>query len=176
MIYVIDTSSWQQLFGCYRRLRFPTLWQLFDDLIASGAIISVSQVLREIENRDKKNDELEWATAHTNLFPDVSEQEFQFLREIFRVPRFRHFVPDYLLDTNYDEDTKELAVAGKDEEEKIDESADPFLIARAKIMGGMVITQERERGNRVRIPSICNHFDIQCGTLDDLMERETWTF
>lgn len=176
MIYVIDTSSWQQMFGCYRRARFPTLWQLFDELVASGAIISVSHVLREIENRDKQNDELEWAKAHTSLFPDVNEQEIQFLRKIFQVPRFRHVIPDYLRDTDDDENTFEFSDAEKHEEEKTDESADPFLIARAKILDGMVITQERERGNRVRIPTICGHFDIECGTLDDLMEKENWSF
>jgi len=166
VIYVIDTSSWQQLFGCYRRARFPTLWQLFDELVASGAIISVSHVLREIENRDKKNDELEWAKAHLELFPRVSEKESQFLREIYAVPRFRHVVPTEIRDDDVDEE--------QDEDSGAD--ADPFLIARAKILDGMVITQERERGNRVRIPTICGHFDIECGTLDDLMEKENWSF
>ena len=163
---MIDTSSWQQLFGCYKRVRFPTLWQLFDELVASGAIISVSHVLREIENRDKKNDELEWAKAHTNLFPDVNEEEFQFLREIFQVPRFRHVVPTEIRDDDVD----------KNQDEDSNTDADPFLIARANAIDGMVITQERERGNRVRIPSICNYFDIKCGTLDDLMAMENWSF
>lgn len=176
MIYVIDTSSWQQLFGCYRRVRFPTLWQLFDELVSRGAIISVSQVLREIENRDKKNEELEWAKVHADLFPDVKEQEIRFFRELFQVPRFRHVVPDYLQDTDYDEDAHEFSDLVNEEEETTDESADPFLIARARTLNGMVITQERQRGNRVRIPSICSHFDIKCGTLDDLMAVEGWSF
>ena len=64
----------------------------------------------------------------------------------------------------------------KEETDETDETADPFLIARARNVDGMVITQERERGNRVRIPRICNHFDIECGTLDDLMENEGWSF
>ena len=173
---MIDTSSWQQLFRCYRRMRFPTLWRMFDELVASGAIISVSHVLREIEIRDKNNDEVEWAKAHTNLFSDLQEQEIQFLQQIFQVPRFRHVVPHYLADTDADEMAFEFADVDKHGEENTDESADPFLIARAKILDGMVITQERERGNRVRIPSICNHFDIACGSLDDLMELERWSF
>ncbi len=176
MIYVIDTSSWQQLFTCYRRLRFPTLWQLFDELVASGAIISVSQVLREIENRDKKNDELEWAKAHAGLFSDANEQEIQFLSEMFQVPSFRHVVPAYLRETDYDARNYKFEDMFKEATDEHDESADPFLIARARNLDGMVITQERERGNRVRIPSICNHFDIECGTLDDLMENEGWSF
>ena len=173
---MIDTSSWQQLFGCYRRVRFPTLWQLFDELVSSGAIISVSQVLREIEDRDKKNDEFEWANVHADLFPNVKEQEIHFLREIFLVPHFRHVVPDYVIEIDYDEDANKFVDVVNEQEQNSAESADPFLIARAKIRGGMVITQERERGNRVRIPSICNHFDINCGTLDDLMALEGWSF
>ncbi len=166
MKYVIDTSSWQQLFGCYRYERFPSLWKRFDDLVSSGAITSIRHVLREIENRDKKNGELEWANSHLELFPRINDIESQFLRDIYDVPRFRHVVPtDIRDDDEYD-----------DLDADSDEIADPFLIAKARAIDGMVITQERERGNRVRIPGICKHFDIQCGTLDDLMRMEDWRF
>ena len=166
MKYVIDTSSWQQLFGCYRKERFPILWALYNELVADGAITSIQQVLREIENRNKHNGELEWAQEHMGLFPSIGETESQFLQEIYDVPRFRHVVPAYLRDDSEDEDEYADWVA----------RADPYLIARAKIIEGMVITQERERGNRVRIPTICGHFDIECGTLDNLMEKEDWSF
>ena len=166
MKYVIDTSSWQQLFGCYSQERFPALWNQFGDLVSSGAITSIRQVFREIISRDKNNGELEWANAHLELFPRVSEKESQFLREIYAVPRFSHVVPTEIRDDDVDED--------QDEDSGAD--ADPFLIARAKILDGMVITQERKRGNRVRIPTICGHFGIECGTLDDMMEKENWSF
>ncbi len=166
MTYVIDTSSWQQLFGCYRRERFPTLWHQFGELVSGGSITSIKHVLREIENRDKNNGELQWSNAHLELFPEVSEIESQFLREIYAVPRFSHVVPAEIRDDDSDEE----------QDEDPDADADPFLIARANAIDGMVITQERMRGNRVRIPSICRHFDIKCGTLDDLMERENWSF
>ncbi len=156
MRYVIDTSSFQQLFGCYKRARFPSLWNKFDELVDCGAITSIEHVMREIRDRGKSNGELEWAEAHTELFPRITENESLFLRRIFDEPRFRHVVPTDIRDT--------------------DAPADPYLIARAKTIDGMVITQERERGNRVRIPSICNHFDIKCGMLDDLMEIEDWSF
>ena len=166
MTYVIDTSSWQQLFGCYRRERFPTLWHQFDELISGGAITSIRHVLREIENRDKNNGEFQWANAHLELFPRVSGIDWQFLQEIYAVPRFRHVVPAEIRDDDSDED----------QHEDSDTDADPFLIARANAIDGMVITQERERGNRVTIPSICRHFAIQCGSLDELMQRENWRF
>ena len=166
MKYVIDTSSWQQLFGCYKSDRLPSLWYLFDELVAGGGITSIRHVLREIENRNKKNGELEWAQSHSSLFPRLSENDSQFLREIYAVPRFRHVIPTEIRDDDEVED----------QDEDSDADADPFLIARANAIDGMVITQERERGNRVRIPTICNQFGIKCGTLDDLMAMEGWSF
>ena len=156
MSYVIDTSSFQQLFGCYKHARFPSLWNKFDELVDHGAITSIRHVMREIGQRDKRNGELEWAQTRPDLFPSVTENESLFLREIYEIPRFRHIVSMDLRDTDAD--------------------ADPYLIARANSIGGMVITQERKRGNRVRIPTICDHFDIKCGTLDDLMCMENWEF
>ena len=156
MIYVFDTTSWQQLFGCYSRCRFPTLWKLFDELVALHRVTSIEQVMNEIERRDKKNGELEWARENPDVFPVLSHIDSLLLGEIYKEPRFRHVV----------------SIDQRDAQAP----ADPYLIARANAIGGMVITQERERGNRVRIPSICRHFDIKCGSLDDFMERENWSF
>ena len=127
-MYVVDTSSLQQLFRCYSRERFPTLWIRFDELVERGAIISTQQVMREIEQRNKKNGELEWAKANKELFPSSTEKELQFLRKIYEVPRFRQTIPTDIRNPNT--------------------PADPFLIARAKIVGGTVITQEREPPNQ----------------------------
>ncbi len=156
MIYVVDTSSIQQMFGCYSRKRFPSLWSRFDELVNNGAITSIRHVKREIENRDKHNGELDWVSRYKELFPNLTADETKFLRDIFAVPRFQHTVPNDIRDENA--------------------QADPFLIAKAKAIEGMVVTQERERGNRVRIPSICKYFDIRYGTLDDLMALENWSF
>ena len=123
-MYVIDTSSLQQLFRCYSQERFPTLWQRFDELVAYGTITSIRQVMREIEQRIKKDGEVEWVRAHQDLFPGSTEQELHFLRTIFEVAHFRHTIPENVRNPNT--------------------SADPFLIARAKVVGATVITQERE--------------------------------
>ncbi len=156
MIYVFDTSSFQQLFHCYHADRFPSLWRKFDELVERRAITSVENVMREISNRDKKHGELEWAQKHPDLFPRATADESQFFHQIYQIPQFRHVVPADIRD--------------------IDTPADPYLIARAKTIEGMIITQERQRGNRVGIPSICRHFGVNCGTLDDLMDAEGWSF
>lgn len=129
---------------------------MFDELVALRRVTSIEHILNEIERRDKKNGELEWAREHSDLFPVLSHNDSLFLSEIYNEPRFRHVV----------------SIERRDAQAP----ADPYLIARAKTVEGMVITQERTRGNRVRIPSICKYFDIKCGTLDDLMAAEGWSF
>lgn len=156
MIYVFDTSSVQQLFLCYHVERFPSLWRRFDELIQIRTITSVEQVLQEIGNRDKKHGELEWAQNHPDLFPRITANESQFFHQLYQEPRFRHVVPIDIRDRNT--------------------PADPYLIARANALDGMVISQERVRGNRVTIPSMCDQFDVKHGTLDDLMAAEGWSF
>lgn len=156
MKYVVDTSSWQQLFGCYNRSRFPSLWAKFDDLVHRGDITSTGQVLYEIRSRNKGNGEPEWANSHRELFPAQSEAEFSFVLRILAVPQFSHVVPGSIRAPNA--------------------PADAFLIARSLELGGILVTQERLRGSRVTIPYICRHFDISCTSLNGLMEIENWQF
>ena len=156
MTYVLDTSSWQQLFGCYNSDRFPSLWRNFNILVFSGAVISTEQVLNEIRNRDRKNGEVEWANEHNALFPGLTNDLSLFLSRILAFPRFGHTVP-----TN----TRGPSAP-----------ADVFLIALAADIGGAVITEERRRGQRVTIPHICDEIDFPCLSLQGMMELEHWRF
>jgi hypothetical protein len=54
--------------------------------------------------------------------------------------------------------------------------ADPWVIASAALRGGCVVTEETEKLNSVRIPSVCKHFNIECTTLEGLMGREGWQY
>ena len=55
-------------------------------------------------------------------------------------------------------------------------NADPFVIARAAVEGGIVVTMEQLKPKAAKIPNICQHFGIQCLTLDEFMEAEGWEF
>ena len=48
MIYVFDTSSFRVL-GNYYPDRFPSFWEMFDELVAAGRIVSVREVHRELD-------------------------------------------------------------------------------------------------------------------------------
>lgn len=53
--------------------------------------------------------------------------------------------------------------------------ADPFIIAKAKVIGGTVVCQEKLKPNAAKIPNICHHFKIECICLEDFLRNEEWT-
>ncbi len=156
MKYVFDSNSLMNLFWHYYPRRFPTLWEKFDALVSGGELISVREVYNEIGSSE---DSLAiWAKKQKNtLFLESTAEELKFVGEIFQV---RHF----------------QAMIRKQERLKGKPVADPFVIARAKISGACVITQEKNTKNATRIPNVCDHFGIPCINLEGFMEKENWTF
>jgi len=156
MIYVFDNSPLSALFRNYYRSRFPTLWELFDDLVERGEIISTREVLREIEDGVVES-LTNWAKDHRSLFTVPTAAEGAFVAGIYRVQHFQQNI-----------EQQKIHQGGK--------NADPFVIAKAAVEGATVVTMEKLRPNAVRIPNICEHFHIPCLTLEDFMAEEGWEF
>lgn len=156
MIYVFDTNAFSQLFHSYYRGRFPTLWAQFDALIEEGSITSTREVAREIED-DRVTALREWGKGQKDLFPSPTAAEGAFVARIFAVPHFQQVI-----------EQKKLLKGGK--------NADPFVIARAAVLDATVVTMESKPKNGARIPNICEHFGIDCVSLEGFMERENWRF
>ena len=155
MIYVFDSSPFIDLFRHYYPQRFPTLWENFNDLISRQTIVSVQEVRRELE---RKEDRLsDWAGNHKELFLPPDVRESRFVAEIFKIKHFRVLI-----------EKKEQYIEGP--------AADPFIIAKAKIIPGCVVTQEKLKANAAKIPNVCKHFDIRCVDLEGFMEQENWIF
>ncbi|MGA3043710.1 MAG: DUF4411 family protein [Bryobacteraceae bacterium] len=55
-------------------------------------------------------------------------------------------------------------------------NADAFVIAKAGVEHGTVVTMELLKPNAARIPNICEHFSIPCLSLEEFMEEEGWQF
>lgn len=156
MIYVFDTSPTTTLFKNYYRSVFKTLWQSFDRLVDDGRILSTREVLRELE--DYGHDEMHaWIDDHKELFATPGPQEAAFVASIFKV---RHFQQNI--------EGKKLIRGGK--------VADPFVTARAAVVGGAVVTVEKWKPNAADLPNICEHFKIPCLSLEKFMQDEGWTF
>jgi hypothetical protein len=156
MSYVFDNSPLSVLFRNYYPGVFRTLWQGFDSLVDTGKILSTREVLREI--KDSPIESLrQWAADHRAIFATPTAEEAEFVARIYRVQHFQHNI-----------EVKKLLNGGH--------NADPFVIARAAVTGGTVVTMERFKDNAAKIPNICRHFELSCITLEEFMQAEGWTF
>jgi hypothetical protein len=154
-MYVLDTSALSTMFRNYYPTRFRTLWKLFDEMTDDGLFTSTREARRELE--DFGGPALEWCQAHVELFvtPDVAEASF--VSRIYAVSHFQQNI-----------ERQKLLKGGK--------NADPFLIARAAVLGATVVTTELPKQNGVKIPNICDHFGVKCLNLEAFMIEREWVF
>ncbi len=156
MTYVFDTSPLSTLFRNYYRSRFPSLWTRFDALVEDGRMLSTREVRREIE--DSAIEALrDWCKEHAEVFTTPTAEEGEFVKRIFAVGHFQQVI-----------EQKKLYKGGN--------NADPFVVAKAAVTNGTVVTLESNLPNASRIPNICDHFDVQWLNLEDFMETEGWEF
>ena len=156
MKYVFDSGPLIDLFRHYYRSRFPTLWENFHALVSEDELISVREVYNEINSREDML--TSWAKKEKDkLFSQPTIEEFQFVREIFQVRHFQAMI------------RKKERLRGKP-------VADPFVIARAKVLDCQVVTTELFKDNSAKIPNVCKHFSVECINLEGFMEQEGWTF
>jgi hypothetical protein len=95
--------------------------------------------------------------ANRDFFTAPSNEELIVVAQIFAVPHFQSLVRE------------QARLQGSP-------VADPFVIARAKVLGACVVTEEKLKPNSSRIPNVCKHFCIECCSLEGFMEAEGWTF
>lgn len=155
MVYVLDTSFIIQLHENYYRENFVTLWKLFDDMLAAGQFTSTREVRRELE--DQSDIATEWAEANNKLFTTPTAEEGRFVASIYAVKHFQQNI-----------ELKKILKGGK--------NADPFVISRAAVVNGIVLTMEQLKPNAAKIPNICEHFELPCMDFRRFMAAEGWSF
>ncbi len=157
MIYVFDSGPLIVMFRHYYRDRFPTLWNLFDDMIENGGIISVREVKGELE--DKEDALSEWVSQSSVIFSEASPGEAIFVSTIFQIRHFQQMI------------NKQAQLEGKP-------VADPFVIAKAHLLreNGCVVTTEKLKPNAAQIPNVCDHFGVYWTDLEGFMREEGWAF
>ena len=156
MAYVFDTNCFIVI-GHYYPEQFPSFWEEFNQAVEVGKIISVREVLRELDRNASEDHLVEWIKLHKSVFVTPSPAVMRLVNEIFSVPHFEASLPD----------RKRLGN---------NPFADPFIIALAKVMGYCVVTQESKKPHAARIPNICEYFDVDWTNLQGFMERENWSF
>ncbi len=124
-------------------------------MIEKQSIISVKEVARELGRQDDGLSK--WVKHHKGFFHEPSQGEMIFVGKIFAVPHFQSLIK-------------------KQERLKGNPVADPFVIAKAKMLNGCVVTTEKLKPNAAKIPNVCRHFKIKCISLEKFMAEEQWSF
>ncbi len=152
-MYSVDTSAilhaWLR---AYPPSNFPAFWRRIDDLINAGDVVVTEEVLIELERKD--DDVYKWAKVRNQMVMTTDGPVQVVVQEILGThPR--------LLDTR-----------------KSRSSADPFVIALAKINGATVLTQESRsnRDSKPNIPDVCSALGIPCIDLLQLIREQQWVF
>ncbi|HEV7344990.1 MAG TPA: DUF4411 family protein [Devosia sp.] len=150
-VYCVDTSAliaaWQER---YPIENFPRFWDRLEAFVAEGRMVSPDEVLRETE---KRSDELHaWLKARGSMFRELGEPiQIEAAQVLARFPR----------------------LVG---EKKLRTSADPFVIALARVEGLQIITEEKPTGsmNRPNIPDVCSALGMNTMSLLQLIRAERW--
>src|SRR2546427_9004813 len=92
MPYIFDTNSIATLSHYYPK-RFPSFWTLFDAAVEGEEVVSVREVLKELENHMFLQPWLaEWLEKHKSMFRVPTAEEIQFVVEIFKIKQFQALV------------------------------------------------------------------------------------
>lgn len=155
-IYILDTNvfmEWQ--FRYYPTDIFGSLVARMDGLIAARRCFSPKLVEEEL-GAVGTAEITDWAAARTGLFVHSTEILAEAVKIQARFPGLLDPKATY-------------------------EEADAYVIAHAKLEGGVVVTQETsaaEKRNPKRshfIPDVCRELGLPCISFLGLMRREGWT-
>jgi len=156
MIYVLDSSSFV-VCGHYFPSRFPTFWDEFNALVQGAGIVSVREVRNELDHDANRQHLRDWIHRNNRIFLLPGPRETQFVAQIFAVQHFQQLIG------------AKQRLAGRP-------VADPFVIASAHVRHACVVTEESFKPNAARIPNVCDRFGIDCISIEEMMERENWSF
>jgi len=158
--YIIDTSSLVKLNRDNPLDIFPTIWKKLKDLVEKDKLVAPKEVLNEIVQND---DQLSvWVKNQKKMFKEPTPKQIELVKEILgKYPSLININSKY--------------------------SADPWIIALAIELAAkpqktimtikrIVVSEEKLRGNRVRIPLICDRYKIENIDIITLFRTERWKF
>ena len=158
--YIMDSSSLIELNRHNPIDVFPSVWKNMESLISKGLLVAPTEVLNEITERD---DQLsKWAKRQSNFFRSPTQKQIEILKGILKA--YPSMVRE---DRKYD--------------------ADPWVIALAMEMimnpqqtltpiKRIVVTEEKLRGEKIRIPYVCQKYNIPSIDIIEMFRIEGWKF
>ena len=137
-IYVMDACALIDAAKEYKMSKktFSPIWEVFDDLINSGQLITSSEIHDEL----KDDDLIAWAKTHKDFFVPLSKE----IQEQVSVVLSKYPTLIKMKSSS-------------------NSNGDPFLVATAIVNNGCIVTNERwgdEKTGDYHIPNVCKGFDI----------------
>jgi hypothetical protein len=159
-VYIIDSSSLIELNKHHAMDVFVSVWKNLSELIKNDRLIAPREVLKEIENFD---DSLaKWSKKQKKLFKNPTKKQIEIVQEILK-----EYPSIVNIDAKNSADPWVIALAI---EQSTNRQQTLFQIKR------IVVTEEKLRGNKVRIPYICLNKNIESIDVVDLFRTENWKF
>lgn len=153
-MYLLDANTYIHAKALYYNFDFcPAYWNWLDKEFAKGKVASVEMVADELK---AGNDELvDWVKDRPTHFlacDDVATQKVVAV------------ITSDLMQGNYNPQNRDNFLSG----------ADPWIIAKAKVMGATVVSHESkitQQGKKVKVPNVCQQYDVQCISTFELLKR-----
>jgi len=158
--YIMDSSSLIDLNKHSPIDVFPSVWKNLESLIGQGLLVAPLEVLNEITQMD---DQLsKWVKEQANFFRDPTEKQIEIVKDILK--SYPSMVRE---DREYDADSWVIALAI---EMKSDTQQTLLPIKR------IIVTEEKIRGERVRIPYVCQKYQVDSIDIIEMFRIEGWKF
>jgi hypothetical protein len=149
-IYVVDTSAWINAWRLYPPDLFRRIWSNIGDLVAHGSVRAPDEVLIELK---RGTDTL---VEHLSQWPDLA----------------------YPLDAALQGSVREVLSRYQLQDPDSDRSrADPFVVALALSLKGVVVSNEkasRPGSARPRIPDACAGLGLRCIPWLGFLREQSW--
>ena len=158
--YIMDTSSLVELNRHNPIDVFPSVWNNLESLSKKGLLVAPYEVLSEVKERD---DELaSWAKRNNSIFRPPTKKQIEILKDILK--NYPALVKE---DRKYDADAWVVALA-------VEMATGPqqTIIQIKRI----VVTEEKLRGDKIRIPYVCQKYDIEAIGIIEMFRIEGWKF
>jgi len=158
--YVIDTSSLVKLNRDSPLDVFPSIWKNLEILASNNRLMAPREVLNEInQNDDQLN---EWAKKQKRMFKEPTSRQIYYVKGILK--KYPSLID---VDRKYEADPWVIALA-------LEMATDPqkTLVTIKRV----VVSEEKLRGNKVKIPLICEEHSIEAIDIITLFRIEEWKF
>ena len=154
MRYLLDANTYIEASNHYYGMDIcPAYWEFLDQQLSEGGAASINMVARELKEGD--DDLADWVKDRPDHFMDNDDDETQSI--------YAEIV-SYVMSQDYNSGNRDNFLA----------KADPWIIAKAKSIGAIVVTHEAlapANTKKVKVPNICREFDVPCANTFEFLRE-----